>query len=76
MESIRLKNVQSSVLALLGNSVGGFCTRDLAPLIGRQPGHESNRKHSALIHKACAQLEGHGRIKRLDNEKPVAWTKA
>lgn len=54
----------------------GFCTGDIANLIGRQPGHESNQQHSALIGRELRALEKAGLVGRLDDKKPVVWVKA
>jgi hypothetical protein len=51
----------------------GYATGGLAMWIGRQPGHETNRQHSALVGKALRDLHGKGLVGLLDDKKPPIW---
>lgn len=54
-----------------GNS--GFVTGHIASLVGRQPGRDSNRKHSVAVSEALHTLEVLGHVRRLDKGSPIVW---
>lgn len=73
-----MTDLQAVVLSVVNRFCGtssGFCTGELAAHIGRQPGHEGNHQHSALIGRELRALERAGLVGRLDNLKPVVWRK-
>ena len=51
----------------------GLIVGDFAPLIARQPGRESNRKHSAFVAAQFLDMEARGLIRRADDQKPILW---
>jgi hypothetical protein len=51
----------------------GYAVTGLAPLVGRQPGHDSDRAHSAFVSRALLSLERAGRVRRMDADKPIVW---
>lgn len=62
--------LQRSLLGLLAYD-GGFAVDLLAQRIPR--GVATPRQHSAAITQALLELERRGRVRRLDDEKPIAW---
>lgn len=75
MPAIELTDMQRAILKAFAQWSGGFTVADLGWVIGRQEGHESDRKHSALISTECMDLEARGLIRRLDAYKPIVWVK-
>lgn len=67
---------QRAIMLVVGRGIGGFCVADIASLIGRQPGHDSTRAHSALVSRECLAMERAGLLVRLDDQKPIAWLAA
>lgn len=63
------------VLRLLAqcHSSSGCVTGDFTPLMGRQPGRESNRQHSAYVAGLLLGMEKRGLIIRADENKPILW---
>ena len=74
---VDLTSCQRAILKAVNRNTGaarsGFAVGDIAVLVGRQPGHEGNRAHSALVSRECRSLERAGLLCRLDDEKPVVW---
>lgn len=72
-----MTDMQATILRAIDAHFGihGFLVGDIAPFIARQPGHESNRQHSALISRELRALEKAGLVCRLDDLKPVVWGK-
>jgi hypothetical protein len=70
-----LTSIQLAILRALNfdSGYGGFVIGNIASFVARQPGHESNRAHSALISLECRTLERAGLLRRLDDETPIAW---
>jgi hypothetical protein len=72
-----LTDLQRAILKAINRSTGavrsGFAVGDIAFLVGRQLGHESNRAHSALVSRECKALEKAGLLCQLDDEKPIVW---
>jgi hypothetical protein len=54
-------------------SESGYCTVEIAAMVARQPGHESNRQHSALIQREMRALEAMRLVHRLDTKLPIVW---
>ncbi len=51
----------------------GMVTADFAFLLGRQPGADSTKQHSARVLTMLRGLEVRGFVKRADGERPVLW---
>jgi hypothetical protein len=74
-----MTEMQSILLDLVSRictTDSGWCTSEFALLVGRQPGHDSDRKHSALILRELKALEASGYVCRLDGQAPRVWCKA
>lgn len=54
---------------------GKFTTADIASIVGRQPGRDSNRKHSAHVLEQLCALEAIGHVRRSEDGPPVVWIK-
>lgn len=54
----------------------GHLTSFFAGLVARQPGRDSNRKHSAFVSGVLHELEVLGHVRRLDDKTPIVWCKA
>lgn len=65
-----------SVVEWLCTGDTGYSTSAIARFIGRQPGHDSDRKHSALILRELRALEKAGRVHRLDDKLPIVWCRS
>lgn len=72
-----LTSFQRELLAVvnLGSGFGGFSVKDIAHLINLNREHKygENSAYSALIRRECLQLEKAGLLRRLDDERPIAW---
>lgn len=68
-----MTDFQSCVLRAVATTRFGQCVGDLRSLVGRQPGAETNKQHSAAISKALRELEKLGLVRRMDNELPIVW---
>ncbi len=64
---------QRAILSVVRPGQGSFAVADLAVLVGRQPGHDSDRAHAGLIGQECRALERAGLLRRPNAKKPVAW---
>ena len=66
-----MNHYEKQILAAL-DAVGGLLTGDVAnrckPLIGG-----SRQKHSAYIRQLLLALQAEGKVKTLDDQKPVCW---
>jgi hypothetical protein len=69
-----LTPIDQAILSSLQKD-GGWIIRDIAGGIP-QPAGMSNRQHSALINQRLHIMETNGLVRRLDDEKPIAWVKA
>jgi len=71
-----LTELQEAVLLVVKRHTApgsGCSTNWVASFIGRQPGKESNRKHSALVSEVLHELESLGRIRRKDGRSNISW---
>lgn len=71
-----MTEMQTILLRLLDrftNAHTYWSTADLALMVGRQPGQDSDRQHSALISRELRALEKAGRVARLDGRKSILW---
>lgn len=68
-----LNHFQRAILSAVGPGEGGFAVAEIAVLVGRQPGYDSDRAHSGLIGQECRALERAGLLRRLNAKRPVAW---
>lgn len=71
-----LTEMQRIVLDVVNRhtSPGSGCSTNwVASFIGRQPGKESNRKHSAMVSEVLHELESLGRIRRKDGRSNISW---
>lgn len=66
---------QECILRELGRCLPstGLVVGDFTCRIGRQPGRESNRKHTAYVSRLLLDLEKRGLIVRADEQKPILW---
>jgi hypothetical protein len=69
---MNLTDFDRQILAALRGE-GGFIVRDIAGLIPIQPPSTNSRQHSARIHHRLVQLQHAGRVRPLDDQKPIAW---
>ena len=66
---------QAEILAVLGWG-GGFVTGHIAALVPSVSTRGLSRHvQSAWVRRELLQMEKAGLIKRLDNQKPVAWVR-
>lgn len=70
-----MTSFQQAILTVVTRYTGKrvFCVRDIAYLIVRQPGYETNAAHSRLISRECKALEAAGVLRRMDDGKPIVW---
>lgn len=74
-----MDDFQAAVLSAVNRwceTHAGYTTTVLASRIGRQPGAESNQQHVARVLRALLALEKAGLVRRMDDEKPMAWVKS
>lgn len=64
-----------SVVERICSPDSGFTTGEIADCVARQPGRDSNRKHSAYVLQELCALEAIGRVRRLDDKMPIVWCK-
>lgn len=67
-----LHNQEREILAVLSTD-GGFTTGDVAKKVPRMLSSVNARMHSAAIRQWLLKLEGDGRVKKMDDQKPVCW---
>jgi hypothetical protein len=73
-----MNNFQAAIMKVvdrLCSTESGYCTSEIADLVGRQPGRDSNRRHSAYVLQELFALEAVGRVRRLDDKLPIVWCK-
>ena len=74
IEAVRLGkiSVHSAALVAVLDTVGGYVTGDVASKV--LPTRDRNkRQHSMAVRAILLDLERHGWVRRLDDEKPVCW---
>lgn len=64
---------ESQILAAL-DGPGGWTTGDIAKQCKPMRGNNRNQ-HSAFIRKVLLRLQIMGRVKPMDDQKPVCWVK-
>ncbi|MFA5386821.1 MAG: hypothetical protein WC322_00280 [Candidatus Paceibacterota bacterium] len=70
--TILLSEQQEFILKELATNLT-MLNAEFTPLIGRQPGAESDRKHAAFVSRLLLDLEQRGLIARADSGKPILW---
>lgn len=73
-----MTDMQATIMQVVDRfgSPAAFETADIAFLVARQPGRDSNRKHSAYVLQELCALEALGLIRRKDDRTPILWVKA
>lgn len=71
-----LTEMQQIVLDLVNRHTApgsGCSTNWVASFVGRQPGKDSSRKHSAMVSEVLHELESLGYIRRLAGRAYISW---
>jgi hypothetical protein len=73
-----MTDMQTAIMTIIDRDctrTSGVATAWVASCVGRQPGRDSNRKHSAFVLSELCGLEAIGRVRRMDDEMPIVWCK-
>lgn len=75
MTNIDLQTLRSFIIRHLStmSPSSGDTTNGLAQLIGRQPGRDSDRSHTAWVVGILQDMERAGLIQRMGSEYPIVW---
>jgi hypothetical protein len=65
---------ENEILRVIGDGPGGFTTGAIAEAVLFEFGH-NRHIHSAYVRQLLLGLERQGEVKRLDDQKPVCWTR-
>ena len=68
------RHYDALILALL-DGPGGYTTGDIAARCTPQFGH-NKRTHSAFIRQQLLELQRAGKVRPMDDQKPVCWVLA
>lgn len=66
-------NYDREILGVL-DGIGGYPTGRIAGMVVPIFGH-NRRTHSAFIRQRLIQLEAAGKVRKMDDQKPVCWVK-